>query len=100
MQRVGLVFQAMLDGFLLRSRIQPDEMEACRWEQASLFADTVVAFTLGVIDADRSRKSSPITRSHAQKVQVVLTDDLDGTDIPFRQGGTITSTHLARCAVP
>jgi hypothetical protein len=29
-------------------------MEQCPWQDASLFADAVIAFTLGVIDAERS----------------------------------------------
>lgn len=50
-ERYGLAIQSMLDGFLLRSRVQDEQMEACRSDDSSLFADAVVAFTLGVIDA-------------------------------------------------
>lgn len=53
-QRLALALQATLDGFLLRYRIQPDEYPADRWEGAGIFADTVLAIVLGVIDADRS----------------------------------------------
>src|SRR5260370_1233408 len=53
-QRLALALQATLDGFLLRYRIQPDEYPAARWESAGIFADTVLAIILGVIDADRT----------------------------------------------
>jgi hypothetical protein len=48
--RVGMSITAMLDGFLLRSRLHPAEMQALRWENASLFADTIMAFSLGIVD--------------------------------------------------
>jgi hypothetical protein len=53
-ERFDLTLQAMLDGFLLRTKLQPSLIDACVWQGASLFADSVVAFTLGVIDIDRS----------------------------------------------
>jgi AcrR family transcriptional regulator len=56
-QRLSLALQATLDGFLLRYRIQPEEYQESRWEGAGLFADTVVAVLLGVLDADRSGRS-------------------------------------------
>jgi hypothetical protein len=56
-QRLSLALQASLDGFLLRCRVQPDDYLGSRWEGAGLFADTVVAIVLGVIDADRSGRS-------------------------------------------
>jgi len=49
---------AMLDGFLLRSRLQGDELEALGWEDASLFADTIAAFSLGVVDSPPSGLSA------------------------------------------
>ncbi len=53
--RAALVLQAMLDGFLLRYRIMPDEFtSAATWEGASVFADGVIAFMLGAIDWERS----------------------------------------------
>jgi hypothetical protein len=57
-ERVGLALSAMLDGFLLRSRIQPEEVAACRWKEASLLADTMIAFSVGVIDSDGSGRTS------------------------------------------
>lgn len=49
---MGPALTAMLDGFLLRSRLQPDEMTSCRWRDASLLTDTIIAFSVGVIDVD------------------------------------------------
>jgi hypothetical protein len=49
-ERIGMALTAMLDGFLLRSRLQGAELQALRWENASLFADTIAAFILGVVD--------------------------------------------------
>jgi AcrR family transcriptional regulator len=56
-QRLALALQAALDGFLLRYRIQPDDYAQARWEDAGLFAETVLAILLGVVDADRSGRS-------------------------------------------
>jgi AcrR family transcriptional regulator len=56
-QRLSLALQAAVDGFLLRHRVQPEDYAESRWEGAGLFADTVVAIVLGVIDADRSGRS-------------------------------------------
>jgi hypothetical protein len=56
-QRLSLALQAALDGFLLRYRVQPEDYAQSRWEGAGLFADTVVALIIGVLDADRSGRS-------------------------------------------
>jgi AcrR family transcriptional regulator len=53
-QRLALALQATLDGFVLRFRIQPDDYQASRWEGASIFADTILALVLGVLDHDRT----------------------------------------------
>jgi hypothetical protein len=53
-ERVSLVLQAMLDGFVLRYRIQPDEYSTSRHHDVSVFADAVVAFILGVVDWERT----------------------------------------------
>ena len=55
--RLALALQAALDGFLLRYRIQPDDYATARWENAGIFADTVLAIILGVVDTDRSGRS-------------------------------------------
>ena len=52
--RLSLALQAALDGFLLRYRIMPEDYPTSSWEGAGIFADTVIAVILGVIDADRS----------------------------------------------
>jgi AcrR family transcriptional regulator len=57
-ERFGLAMQSIVDGFLLRYRIQPEDLASTRWENASLFADTVIAACLGVIDTERSSHSS------------------------------------------
>jgi hypothetical protein len=53
-QRLALALQAALDGFVLRFRIQPDDYQASRWEGASIFADTILALVLGVLDHERT----------------------------------------------
>lgn len=57
-ERLGLVITAMLDGFLLRTRVHTSELQDLRWQGASLFADALIAFSLGVIDTDTSGLSS------------------------------------------
>lgn len=55
--RLALALQAALDGFLLRYRIQPADFAGSRWEGAGIFADTVVAIVLGIVDAERTGES-------------------------------------------
>jgi hypothetical protein len=57
-ERFVMALQTMVDGFLLRSRIEPDSLNRCRWEGASLFADSIIALTLGVIDVDRTESTT------------------------------------------
>jgi hypothetical protein len=52
-QRLSQALQAALDGYLLRYRIQPEEFTT-RWEGAGIFADTVIAIVLGIVDFDRT----------------------------------------------
>ena len=56
--RLSLALQATLDGFLLRYRVMPEDYPTSRWEGAGIFADTVLAVILGVIDTDRSGTNS------------------------------------------
>lgn len=56
-QRYALALQAMVDGFLLRYLIQPDDYREARWRSAGLFADTVIAFTVGVLDTGDGRST-------------------------------------------
>lgn len=60
-ERVSLVLQAMLDGFVLRYRIQPDEYIASRHNDASVFADAVIAFILGIVDWERAGTTGRVT---------------------------------------
>jgi AcrR family transcriptional regulator len=55
--RLALALQAALDGFLLRYRIQPGDFASSRWEGAGIFADTVIAIVLGIVDAERTGES-------------------------------------------
>jgi hypothetical protein len=52
-ERFDMTLQAMLDGFLLRTKLQPDLENGGQWRGASLFADSVVTFTLGSLDSNR-----------------------------------------------
>jgi AcrR family transcriptional regulator len=56
-ERLALTLQAMLDGFILRFRIQPEDYGSSSWEGASIFADSVLAMILGVLDAERTGDS-------------------------------------------
>ena len=68
-ERVGLALQAMLDGFLFRSRIESEEMNEARSAEASLFAETVIAFVLGVLDLDDSRESTHAILDQAARAE-------------------------------
>ncbi len=58
MERLSLVLQMLLDGHMLRSRVDPDLVQATRWESASLFATAVVTFIVGTIDHDKSGRTA------------------------------------------
>lgn len=51
-KRMAAVLQAMLDGFLLRHRVHPDDYASYRWKGASILADAIIAFLLGAVDWD------------------------------------------------
>ena len=51
-ERVSVVLQAMLDGFVLGHRLPLSGSSAWRWEGADIFADAIVAFILGAVDWD------------------------------------------------
>jgi hypothetical protein len=55
-RRVSLVLQAMLDGFVLRQRLQPDDYS--RWQGTSIFADAIIAFMIGAVDWDLTGQAS------------------------------------------
>jgi hypothetical protein len=51
-KRVCFVLQAMLDGFVLRYRLHPNDYPNSRWARANIFADAIIAFMLGAVDWD------------------------------------------------
>lgn len=51
--RLTLAIQLVLDGAVMRSRIQPDHVLRSRWESASVYADTVLAIISGALDLER-----------------------------------------------
>jgi hypothetical protein len=51
--RLVLALQTVLDGCMLRYRIQPDDYPGTPQEGIGIFADTVLAIVLGAIDTDR-----------------------------------------------
>ena len=51
-ERASVVLHAMLDGFVLRHRVQPGGHPTSRWEGAGIFADAIIAFILGAVDWD------------------------------------------------
>jgi AcrR family transcriptional regulator len=55
--RLALALQAATDGFLLRYRIMPADYQTSTWENAGLFADTVIALIVGIIDTDKTGQS-------------------------------------------
>ncbi|HEV7949598.1 MAG TPA: hypothetical protein VGP24_07520 [Glaciihabitans sp.] len=56
--RVTLSLQVLLDGFVIRSRVDPEAVQAARWESASLLADTVIAFLIGILDLPGTEQSA------------------------------------------
>ncbi|MCT2585504.1 hypothetical protein [Actinophytocola gossypii] len=57
-KRTSSVLQAMLDGFLLRQRVHPDDQATYRWKNANILADAIIAFLLGAVDWDLTGKSA------------------------------------------
>ena len=49
-EKLTLALHMMLDGYLLRYRIDPERVDAARWGSASLFAQIVLTFVAGCID--------------------------------------------------
>lgn len=56
--RFDRALQAIVDGFLLQGRVHRDDRRSDAWTHTDMFAETVLAFTLGVMDADRSMVST------------------------------------------
>jgi hypothetical protein len=53
-----LVLQAMLDGFVLHSRMRQADQPTSHWEGANIFADAIIAFILGAVDWDLTGQAS------------------------------------------
>jgi hypothetical protein len=51
-KRLALVLQAMLDGFVLRYRVQQGRSPSYAWQGANIMADAVIALLLGAVDWD------------------------------------------------
>lgn len=51
-KRLSSVLQAMLDGFVLRHRVQPRQHPRQGWQDANMLADAVIAMLLGAVDWD------------------------------------------------
>lgn len=51
-KRLSSVLQAMVDGFVLRHRVQPQRHQRQGWQDANTLADAVIALLLGAIDWD------------------------------------------------
>jgi hypothetical protein len=51
-KRLSTVLQAMLDGFVLRHRVQPRQHSRQGWQDANMLADAVIAMLLGAVDWD------------------------------------------------
>ncbi len=52
-ERLALAIQLVLDGVVMRSRIQPDSVIPSRWATASLYSDTVLAIVSGALDPEQ-----------------------------------------------
>jgi len=76
--RLALALQAALDGCLLRYRIQPADFAASRWEGASIFADTVIALVIGIVDGERTGESGRAVLDRLTARLPDLADECDG----------------------
>lgn len=56
-ERATWAMQALLDGVILRHRVDPERMADEKWCAGNMFADTVLAFCAGIMDAERSGES-------------------------------------------
>jgi AcrR family transcriptional regulator len=90
-QRLALALQAMLDGFVLRYRIQPDDYPTSRWEGASIFADSVLAMVLGLLDTGSTGEAGSVTLdrliARAGPAPPDAAPPGGGRDLPARHAG-------------
>lgn len=52
-ERLTLAIQLVLDGVMVRSRIQPDKVVSTAWEAANLYSDTVLSIISGALDLEQ-----------------------------------------------
>ena len=57
-ERAGIALQCMLDGFVMRYRINPAMIEDAAWAGASLMADTVLTLLAGMLDLGADGESA------------------------------------------
>lgn len=57
-ERIQMALQAILDGVLLRRRIDPERFHDTLWASANVYTDVTLAFLCGVVDFDRSGLST------------------------------------------
>lgn len=51
--RLTLAIQLVMDGILVRSRVEPENVAPTRWAAGSIYADTVLAIISAVLDTER-----------------------------------------------
>ncbi len=57
-ERLTLAIQIILDGTLVRCRVEPDHIAAARWRNGSIYADTVLAVVASAIDTNNDRRTT------------------------------------------
>lgn len=55
--RLTLAIRLVLDGIMVRSRVEPDIVASSRWASGSIYADTVLAIISAVIDTEGDGRS-------------------------------------------
>lgn len=56
-ERATWAMQALLDGVILRHRVDPERMADPKWCAGNMFADTVLAFCAGILDVEATGES-------------------------------------------
>lgn len=79
-ERLTLAVQIILDGTLVRSRVEPDNMAAARWRHGSIYADTVLAVVASAIDIGNDGRTTARwldDHVHRSGLRVDRTDSAD-----------------------
>lgn len=53
LERLTLAIQLVLDGVMVRSRIEPDKLASAAWATANLYSDTVLSIISGALDLEQ-----------------------------------------------